>query len=298
MADKPLAGTKRVRNNAKNNETKPPVKKERPLVPRNEVGSWIIYSIRRTIGEEDVRNLILKTVLPRDPNRVLGKTFVLFYNTEKNLDEQIAAYYTNVKVYLSEFIEKNKGKTLLFTIANAPSEGTPETHYQTVILRNTESPTAIFIDPARKSDGSNGIYEPWAINNCVKPFLEENGFTTSWLPVSQAPQTSKMDVFCQSWSLYLLKEAVLHPGSTIIIPKGQQERYALLDNFWKEASQIELFCEVLTIDRAAVLNTELKDILIENEHSTKNIQAILNYHKSFDPCTFIQSMKATDIQNA
>ena len=302
MADQSLAGTKRGRNNGNNgaNGNNRNAKRAQPLIPRNEIASWIIYSIRRTMGEWDVRNEILKAALPADPKRILGSTFVLLYNADKPLEPQINAYNAKIKKYIDTITHKSKkGKTILFTVANPPSdEGAPETHYQTVIVKNTDAPTAIFIDPAHRSDGSEGIYSPMAINDTVKPHLEAKGYTTSWLPVYQAAQTDEKDVFCQSWSLYLLKEGILHPDSPVEIPKKVRDRYEILLNFWKQAASLPLFCSVLASDYTHVVENDLIEQLTEAGKNEKSISEIVDYYKSFNPCTFIQTMTVADIENA
>jgi hypothetical protein len=268
------------------------------------IASWVIYSIRRTIGEADVRNELLSHYLPKDSKRVLGPTFVLIYKGKKSEEDQQRKYYAEIEKYLDKITKPTqKGKTFLFTVANPPSlEGPPETHYQTVVVVNSDSPSATFIDPAHLPDGKEGIYAPYAVTDCVRPFLERKGYSTQWLPVTHAAQTDEEDVFCQSWSLYLLKEHILRPMAPVQVPSSQSERYKTILDFWKGASSLPLFCKILLEDFEVVVNIDKKQQLTEEvEAGDLSLSAagrIMEVFQKVQPCAFLKTMTVKDIENA
>jgi hypothetical protein len=81
-----------------------------------------------------------------------------------------------------------------------------ETHYQTFIV-DTANKILIMIDPSRKHGGS-GIYDPfaaWYVGTYISSRIECFSF---WLNLQNPCQIYNNDVFCQTWSLYLLIEAM------------------------------------------------------------------------------------------
>ena len=275
-------------------------------IGRGEIASWILYSIRRTIGEEDVRNEILKTLVPAEPKRMYGKTFVTFIDKRKNIEKQQKTYYNTIRKYLNTITgPKYKNKQVCMTIANFPAEvesedemntnsKTPlyETHYITVIVTNGVVGSVIYIDPARKPDGKVGIYESFIISDLLNKYFQEKSYVEQYLKVTSAPQTSEKDVFCQSWSLYLMKEALLG-NMTVHIPSAQKARYELLLSFWKQANTVPLFQTVLREDFKAIIDN---DIATQLENTPSVNEAILSFYKTIDPVEFLDSMQGNDVQ--
>jgi hypothetical protein len=111
------------------------------------------------------------------------------------------------------------------------------------IIDNTHK-TVFVVDPALKPDKRPGIYTPQVAIDIVMPWFKEHDYKTAFIPLSNPAQTDNSednaDVFCQSWSLYILWQ-VLEQGSTkgkfsgitVKIPKGQTKRYEILLEFYK-----------------------------------------------------------------
>jgi hypothetical protein len=271
------------------------------IVPRAEVASWVINSIRNTLGEQDIRNDVISKLVELPANVVLGETLVLLYKETGSKDKQVSNYKAKVTKYINKITApKEADKIYLFTVANPPEgEDAPETHYQTIILNNVEK-KVYYIDPAHTEKGEEGIYAPHAVNNLIHPNLHAKGYSEEWLPVTHAAQTTEKDVFCQTWSLYLLVQGVqLLPGQKITIPSRVKNRYQVLINFWKGiAATSEAFCEVLLSDFHHRVQNEIKAILEEsNNVNAANIPAILAHYMAVNPCEFIKTLTVKDIES-
>lgn len=248
-------------------------------LPHETVASWVLFAMRNTLGYEDVRASLLKHFLQDIPGIVTGKTFAGHYNMSE------------LEVYMLSIMEKH-GKTVLFTASNLPDAKTRETHYQTFIVQPTKK-HVITIDPARTPRGT-GIYEPY-ITETVSDFFKAHGYTVEWLKTSSACQIRSEDVFCQSWSLYLQKEAILHPDTKIQIPTSQADKYKRLLEFYKELFDQRGFCDVFKKEYANVIRTH--SALVAGVK--KSLQAALRkQYGAVDPCAFLLSMTAADMKES
>jgi hypothetical protein len=82
------------------------------------------------------------------------------------------------------------------------------------------------IDPARKN-GKDGIYTPFVSNDLLKPLFERHGYTFTFIEMTNPAQSSIRDVFCQSWSLYILLEILKNGVHKVKIPKPTLEKTCL-----------------------------------------------------------------------
>jgi len=285
-------------------------KKQKQIeIPRSTIASWVLYSIRRTIGEEDVRNAILKKLVPANPKRIYGKTFVVFIDENKPLESQQTAYYKRILKYLDTITgPKYKDMQVCITIANFPAKveldtdtesdannDTPlyETHYITLIINNdVSSRNVIYMDPARTPSGDIGIYESLVIPDVLHKYFETKKYVEQYKQVTAAAQTTYDDVFCQSWSLYLMKETLLGKD-TIEIPSSKKARYELLLSFWKEANKSILFQTVLREDFTSLIDIDIAESLSNDSNKNK---LILSFYRAFDPVEFLASMTPNDVK--
>jgi hypothetical protein len=100
------------------------------------------------------------------------------------------------------------------------------------------------IDPAKKNGKAYGIYIPQVAIEIIMPFFEENKYRTKFVKLKFPAQTNnsveEADIFCQSWSLYILIEFLKDNDKdnltdiAINIPKSQKERYDILLKFFKD----------------------------------------------------------------
>ena len=244
---------------------------------REIISSWVSYSMRQVMNNENIRNIILANFIQGSPNIVFGKTFEAKYKL------------SDLRIYLEQI--STDGKIHLFTVANLPDKLSGETHFQTFILLNA-SKTIYAIDPARTKKGE-GIYGAYA-GEYVLQFFNTKKYITEWNPVSYACQTCKEDVFCQSWSLFLQIKMflMLESGSKlpqVCIPRGLGNRYQLLLDFFKN---IVLIPEVAT-ELKSRFKYDMKNIAIDHLSKTE-VDTIV---KQVDPAAFLLTMDNEEMKN-
>ena len=131
----------------------------------------------------------------------------------------------------------------------------------------------------------------------IQPFFEKNGYQFQYVKLMNPAQTLTEDVFCQSWTLYILLEVLkngVNTGSTIEmdeilinIPKKQIDKYELLLNFYKQILVVESISDKL--NKTYKSNVKKNKAFIKT-HTTKfkNI-AIMN------ATDIILNMKPSDL---
>ena len=128
----------------------------------------------------------------------------------------------------------------VLTAANACDPGTQETHYQTFIIDKTIQ-HILCIDSSRNSRGES-YYEPYVAKAIIGYFRKSNyNYKCTYLKITNALQTSSDDVFCQSWSLYLLIKALENLNvnkdnyitAQIETPEDELIKYEILLDFYK-----------------------------------------------------------------
>ena len=248
--------------------------------------SWVTNILKQVVGTGEMRNRILKYYLRNhNKNIIYGPTFSVG-ETEK----QLFAFFKKI----TSVIKKGDNKIILFTINNSfgnKDKILQETHYQTFIV-DTRKKVIIMIDPSRKSN-KIGIYSPYAsmlVYFYFHKYCRE--CKIFWLNLKYPLQLSftkkeDMDVFCQSWSLYLQKEAILenvidNPSTIIDIPKKLDEKYSLLANFYRDIIKIP------SVKKYAQQRWK---------HLDSNDEVILEINKRSDPENFIYDIMDAKLEN-
>ena len=214
--------------------------------------SWALDAIKDVLGTQHTRNKIIKTFFPPIKNAQYMKTFDAFqqyecmpYNDKEN---EIVEYCEEI-ILLKNYV--------VFTATNIQeNEDDQETHYQTYIVDNTNK-ILYAIDPAinPKKKYGYGIYKPMITYKTIQPFFEKNGYQFQYVKLMNPAQTLIEDVFCQSWTLYILLEVLASGVSTnstiemdeilINIPKKQIDKYEILLNFYKQILVVESISDKL-----------------------------------------------------
>jgi hypothetical protein len=226
--------------------------------------SWVLHALKIVMGDESIRQEILLhyhpslhrgniTALKRIDPRKHGKEHVFTFNafvktedTDDSFEVAIERKRSEIRKYLSEIIEM-KG-TIVFTATNIQQYAEDyETHFQTFIVDNAEK-TVLAIDPAydktvlkpnakKKILAPNqGIYYAEVTHEVIKPFFQENApdYDFKLVPLSHPAQIAFDDVFCQSWSLYILDSLLTDPETEEFnIPATQIEKYGMILGFYK-----------------------------------------------------------------
>jgi hypothetical protein len=227
--------------------------------------SWVLYALRTVLGYEHVRAAVLKRYVGHLPDVTIGRTFAGVYR------------YRDLTGYIRTQLQAS-GRVLL-TASNTGRHVRPttETHYQTFII-DTTARVVTAIDPARRPRG-RGIYRPIITEDVVAPTAMEAGYDVVWLETTHACQGNKDDVFCQSWSLFLLIVAVLYPDDVVLVPRAQVDRYAELLSFYKELMELSTVCDELRIEYTEAIA----------RHPDRASLARV------DPCMVVRTLAPTDI---
>ena len=240
--------------------------------------SWALDAVKDVLGTQNTRNKIIKTFFPPIKNAKHMKTFDAFQQYEcmpfNDKEKEILEYCEEI-ILLKNYV--------VFTATNIQeNEDDQETHYQTYIVDNTNK-ILYAIDPAinPKKKYGYGIYKPMITYKTIQPFFEKNGYQFQYVKLMNPAQTLTEDVFCQSWTLYILlevlKNGVSSSSSTlemdeilINIPKKQIDKYELLLNFYKQILVVESISDKL--DKTYKSNVKKNKAFIKT-HTTnfKNI---------------------------
>ncbi len=253
-------------------------------IPPNVVASWVLIHLRETMGVSMVRHAILRSGIGSMKGVTFGKDLLTpedWATYEKTLTETLSA-----------------SGIVLFTASNLPDATTGETHFQTFLV-NPTAKYVLMIDPARKPTGAEGIYAAYASTENIKPFYEKQGFRVEWVLTKTPCQIKEEDVFCQSWSLYLLIETLKNEQKSknnrvniIPIPRTQKEKYTVLLEFFKQCLQIPQVCAQLQREwtEFTTKKSSWDEALFQGVKTAKNKTEIKKVYAGINPCDFIQKM--------
>lgn len=295
-----------LRNISIKNKT---VKSRNPTIVNEEYReaaiSWVLHSVKEVLGLEDNRKEVIKRFIPEIPNEDYIRTFDAdieykigneMENKKGNKKEYDIKYELKVKEirdYCTEVMQLEK--FVVFTATNIEEYQEygkdSETHYQTFIVDNNNKVLYV-IDPAKKNGKAYGIYIPQVAIEIIMPFFEENEYETKFVKLKFPAQTNnsleEADIFCQSWSLYILIEFLKDNNKddliniAINIPKSQKERYDILLKFFKD-----LFSSIPTLqsDLKRIFERELQ------EEKPDKYKRFIN----IDPYALLMDMKTSEM---
>jgi hypothetical protein len=237
--------------------------------------SWTLHAMKSMLGIKSVRNKVLKHFYPAIKNLSKANTFDAFDPAE-NIIKYVESIMT-IDPYV------------VFTATNmAEAVDVPETHYQTFYVDNINK-QVFAIDPARKN-GEDGIYTPFVSLDLLKPLFEKHGYTFTFIEMTNPAQSSIRDVFCQSWSLYILLDILQKGVHKVKIPKPQLERYSVLLNFYKEILQIPTLVQTLKKEYIHELKAN-KDVILSDgtEEDYKHLLGM-------EPALLLEQMNKKDME--
>lgn len=175
--------------------------------------SWGIHYMKMLIGSEEIRQSYINTKF-KFSNR--GVEYHIYRKVQNGFN--LKSLTTTIKKYKQSVSTNNN--CIAFTVTNNPGDGVnKETHFQTfIITRSGDSIVCIAMDPARKArckgGDTQGMYWAQAANE-INTICKNLGIKFGYLPSVIRPCQMKYgsingnengiaDVFCQTWSLYLL----------------------------------------------------------------------------------------------
>ena len=249
--------------------------------------SWILHAMKEVFGIEKIRKDIIKTFYHAVKNPKYIRTFDAFQQYEKkpytDKKNEIIDYCTSI-LGLSHYV--------VFTASNIQQNADDnETHYQTFLVDN-RAKTLYVINPSRdlKTEHGYGIYEPEVAEKVLRPFFEAHGYKVQYIDLTHPAQVITDDVFCQTWSLYILLEILKHGVHVVDIPKTQKGKYELLLGFYKTClSEVPSVAKELQHEYAAAIKENKTMIEEESGMDIKNI-------KSIDVVDIVMNMTAKDMK--
>lgn len=252
---------------------------------RQKAISWLLHAIKIILGDESIRRYIILFYHPNITNS--GKKYIKTFNafvpkgkTHEDKAKIITKYCENAS--------KKKG-VVVFTASNIQKDKFDnETHYQTYIVDNNKK-CLIVSDPAfnKTKEGKAGIYMAEVSNQVVIPFFENKEYKTQFVELSTPAQICDDDVFCQSWSLYILLQKLknneyLHDIS-LEIPEEQINKYDMLLGFYKQ-----LFTDMPELGEN--LRAEYEGEILENRGPNKPTKIEKENFLKFHPVDLLMDM--------
>ena len=198
--------------------------------------SWLLHSLKILLGDESIRRYIILYYNPSLKNKSKKniRTFIAFVKegtSRETKSQEITDY--------CETIYKKKG-LFVFTATNIQkNKFDNETHYQSFIVDNSKK-TLFVVDPAYdcKKENKTGIYMAEVANEVIMPFFRKKKYNIEFIDLSSPAQICEGDVFCQSWSLYILLQKLKNNEYTqnlqFEIPETQLDKYDMLLSFYKQ----------------------------------------------------------------
>jgi hypothetical protein len=269
----------------KSNET-------RDSVLRNIAISWCLHSMKEVLGMEEIRNIIIRHFIPKLKYIDKIRTFDAFQQYDK-------PPFDDKKKEIIEHCKKIiKWKSLgIFTATNIQINNQDyETHYQCFIVDNKKK-QVYAIDPAmdHTTETGYGIYDPTVSYEVIQPFFEKKGYTFQYIKLTNPAQINEEDVFCQSWSLYILIMVLLENKHTIDIPKLQIDKYVILLDFYKKIIDLPDISSELDHVYKSNIN-ENKDFIEKNAtKEMKKYGLTITDLLNIEPSKLIKSITASEM---
>lgn len=243
---------------------------------RNTAVSWTLHALKSLLGLKTVRNKVITYFYPTIENLAKAETFDAFQPPDALL-----AYCAKI-MHCQPYV--------VFTASNQADAAAEvaETHYQSFYLDNVQK-HLYMIDPSRKNK-ADGIYTPFIARNTIQPFFTQHGYLCEFIEMTNPAQSNTRDVFCQSWSLYILVNFLQDGLHTVPIPRNQLTRYTILLNFYQ-----------VIIDDIPTLQKELQKEYVSELQANKALiltdgtETDYQHLLTIDPVSLLWKMQADDL---
>jgi hypothetical protein len=202
--------------------------------------SWAIESIKTVLGYEDIRNSVIQYYFPHLEHVEDMRTFDAFqqYEMPPFIDKAL-----EITDYCEDLIvDDSVSGIVLMTAANIQDSARDiYTHYQSFII-DKDKKRVFAIDPASTADGV-GIYEAAITETVVLPIFRSYDYDCKFLTLTHPAQTNKADVFCQTWTIIIMIQALRQMFASsagyigviqIPAPRPKLRKYGVLLDFYKE----------------------------------------------------------------
>ena len=265
---------------------------------KSTIVSWVLHALKIVLGDESIREEIILHYSPDLHKGNLTKlkrignsnhkhhviTFNAFIESGKTREDKI----DKIRDYLEKIVEMPG--TVAFTATNVQQdENDFETHFQSFIIDN-DAKRVLIIDPAydKTKKSGKGIYHAEIAREIVKPFFkflnmdleEEDEYKVRFLKLTNPAQIAHDDVFCQSWSLFilnsLLENDAYKSAREFKIPASQMDKYDMILGFYKR-----IFTDIPSL--RGYLNAEYEGEVVDD------------YLLEADPYKVLMSMTKADM---
>lgn len=251
---------------------------------KSTIVSWTLHALKIVLGDESIREEIIThynpdlhkgniTKLKRIGNsnhKSHVMTFNAFIEPGKTREDKIE----KIRNYLEKIVEMSG--TVVFTATNVQQdENDFETHFQSFIVDN-DAKTVLMIDPAynNKKKSGKGIYHAEIAREIVQPFFKthKDKYAVEFLKLTNPAQIAHDDVFCQSWSLFmlisLLENDAYKSATDFEIPVSQTDKYGMILGFYKR-----LFNDIPSL--RGYLNVEYQGEVMDDDLLESNAHTVL-----------------------
>jgi len=257
---------------------------------------WALRSMRDVMGRKHVRKAILQQFVPDIKNLEYTETFDGFREAEdpslyKNKESQILAYCEKIST-IQPYVVFTASNILFDDDVDEHGKEDTQTHYQCFYVDNANKTLYVF-DPAREADGSQGIYEPQIAIYTVNKFFRSKKYKVFFARLSHPAQMFESDVFCQTWTLYLLIQFFKHECKkdvVLSVPENLVDRYAIIIEFYHKILDTipEAKNELIWTYQEDLKNKDHVDEILADGGSKHTIQEMLKQN----PYRTVKSMNA------
>ena len=256
---------------------------------------WALRSMRDVMGRKHVRKAILQQFVPNIKNLDHSETFDGFREAEdpslyKNKESQILAYCEKIRTIQPYVVFT--ASNILFDDLDEHGKQDTQTHYQCFYVDNANKILYVF-DPSRTADGKEGIYEPQITKKTVGKFFRSKKYEVVYVRPTHPAQMYDSDVFCQTWSLYLLIQFFKHDcekKTVLSVPEKMVDKYAVIIDFYHKILDTipEVKNELVWAYQEDLKNQDHVDEILADGGTKHTIQDMLKQN----PYRTIKSMNA------
>jgi len=254
--------------------------------------SWMLHALKIVLGDESIRRYIILYYCPTisNPSKKCIRTFDAFVESAKKREEKS----NEIIKYCNKMCRKQE--IVVFTESNIQrTKCDDETHFQSYIIDNTTKKLSI-IDPAydsRKPEYT-GIYTAEISLDVIIPCFERKGYKTEFVSLTTPAQVDVGDVFCQSWTLYILlaklKQNEYFKNNTFEVPEDQLDKYDMLLSFYHQ-----IFTDMPELREN--LHVEYEGEIVESRGPNRLSKSEKEILLKFDPVDLLLGLTKYEMKN-
>ena len=254
--------------------------------------SWMLHALKIVLGDESIRRYIILYYYPTitNPSKKCIRTFDAFVESAKKREEKA----NEIRKYCNKM--SRKPDMVVFTASNIQrTKCDNETHFQSYIIDNTTKKLNV-IDPAYdlSKEDNKGIYMAEISLDVIVPFFERKGYKTEFVSLTTPAQVDVGDVFCQSWTLYILlaklKQNEYFKNNTFEVPEDQLDKYDMLLSFYRQ-----IFTDMPELREN--LNVEYEGEILECRGPNRLSKSEKEILLKFDPVDLLLGLTKYEMKN-